>query len=328
MKKFLLLGTIFVATTAFAFGGIFGGGGHKSSHSGGVDAIGVHINGKDKANIDILEPCPDGLERNTDGTCTVCANGNVYLSYMDDPCGTDTPMNQKECEVGSDCLEGTGSETCCVDGKCRAGISPFNEDLYVCPPVDKKSCKSNKDCESGEFCNVMYSTWDDDLPTVGTCTDIGEKDVDYVDAEIDGLGMVRRSNAWLTWFAAENWCKAQGKNLISVEKFGCYLYQDETTSILASEGLGMSGQCCQEGINCDPWNEKWNENNIKPEYEASVIHDYSPILISLYKVFGHNDAPRTASRSQTGSHYSVIIHAPDVSNSVDLDDWGYYALCQ
>ena len=31
--------------------------------------------------------CDEGLQFNTDNTCTVCKNGNVYLSYMDDPSG-------------------------------------------------------------------------------------------------------------------------------------------------------------------------------------------------------------------------------------------------
>ena len=57
MKRLFLTTTLLVAagvaTNAWAFGGLLDGiTGHKS-HSGGVNAIGVHIDGEGGANIDI-----------------------------------------------------------------------------------------------------------------------------------------------------------------------------------------------------------------------------------------------------------------------------------
>ena len=134
MKKTLLIGTILLATTsALAFSGMIDRitGNKSNHHSGGVNAIGVHVdeNSTKPADIDIrscdseteelvgsecLPKCPDGIERNTDNSCSVCAgeNANVYLSYMDAPCGTETPMERKECETGTDCWE-RGTDTCC-----------------------------------------------------------------------------------------------------------------------------------------------------------------------------------------------------------------------
>ena len=154
MRKILLTTTLIAVTTvstnAWAFGGIVDGiTGHKSHHSG-VSSIGVHYNGKDdKPNIDIrtcdseteelvgsecLPKCPEGLERNTDNSCSVCAgeNANVYLSYMDDPCGTETPMNQTPCETDADCyiyME-LPSFGCCDTNThtCKSGVAFWDDE--------------------------------------------------------------------------------------------------------------------------------------------------------------------------------------------------------
>ena len=46
--------------------------------------------------------CNEGFELDTDNTCTVCANGNVYLPYMEDPCGTEIE-NFTGCRSNKDC---------------------------------------------------------------------------------------------------------------------------------------------------------------------------------------------------------------------------------
>ena len=114
MKKLGLVLLLLVSTSAFAFGG--GGGRNNRTHEWykhGVDAIGVHIGGDtctdDQELIDgkCLKKCGEGLERNTDNTCTICTNGNVYLSYMDNPCETETIFDgcksNKDCDSGKYC---------------------------------------------------------------------------------------------------------------------------------------------------------------------------------------------------------------------------------
>ena len=212
MKKFLLLGTMFVATGALAFGGV-GLGLKSSSHKGGVSAIGVHINpnGK-KADIDILEPCPDGLERNTDGSCTVCKNGNVYLSYMDAPCGIG-PINQLGCSE-NDCSNPDGNlDRCCNETTqiCQASIAMH--DNKQCLGDSAVSCASNKDCTDNEFCNVVTLTWG--LPDTGTCAPIGEIH-EYIFNGETFWGIPYQ----LEWWGAENWCKALGKRMVTLADFG------------------------------------------------------------------------------------------------------------
>ena len=84
MKKTLLLSTILLAaTSAFAFGGIFGGG-HKSHPSSGVDSIGVHYNGKDnKPNIDIRS-CDSETEELIGSEC--CLKTSVYIDNDETKC--------------------------------------------------------------------------------------------------------------------------------------------------------------------------------------------------------------------------------------------------
>lgn len=222
MRKTLLFSTMLLAATSvWAFGGV-GIFGHKSHHSSGVNSIGVHVNGEDnKPNIDIrtcdskteelvgtecLPKCAEGLERNTDGSCTVCAgeNANVYLSYMDDPCGTETPI--------------TGD------------------------------CKSNKDCKTGEFCNLTNTDEDGSKPNAGTCMLVGEMLGPH---NVDGLGLVIKSTSKMTWWAAENWCKAQGKNLIDIADFGCYV--DGVLVIAEDPNYWDGGDClAKDGLEMSP----------------------------------------------------------------------------
>ncbi len=224
MRKFLLLSSIFVASTVLAFGG--GGGGGRTRHfyerHGGVDAIGIHIDGKDnKPNIDIrtcdseteelvgtecLPKCADGLERNTDGSCSVCAgeNANVYLSYMDDPCGTETPMDPPSCTTDGDCWSG-----CCngMINLCMASIFADYGMTRICPNTEAKLCKSNHDCSDGEFCAI----YGDGIPKIGSCMPI-EIGMEYTWNNTKFL----LSQGAMSWWSAENWCKAQGRQMVKL----------------------------------------------------------------------------------------------------------------
>ena len=63
----------------------------------------------------------------------ICTNGNVYLSYMDDPCATETPMTG-DCIKNSDCA---GNEFCDLTGssteKPDSGVCTT---LYEGTPID------------------------------------------------------------------------------------------------------------------------------------------------------------------------------------------------
>ena len=222
MKKIFLFGTaLCIAGTAFAFGGILNHGSKSTTYKGGVDAIGVHFAGEKKtADSPVLEPCPEGLEHNSDGSCTVCANGNVYLSYMDDPCGTKTPMNQKcgNSEEDEDPVEACPDWACpCYDEEtdyCYPWYWTNNLSL-ICQNTGAP-CKSNADCVKGqEFCNLVSSTGEYEKPNTGICTPLGNSEtIVYKDIEF------LRSENKFTWWGAQNWCSAQGKIMVSYTDFG------------------------------------------------------------------------------------------------------------
>ena len=76
----------------------------------------------------------------------ICENGNIYLSYNTDPCGTDTPMKGDYCTKDSDC-EGRlwAINTGCCDlsvNQCRTFLmlTDSGKITYKCDPNERK-CK-------------------------------------------------------------------------------------------------------------------------------------------------------------------------------------------
>lgn len=149
------------------------------------------------------------------------------------------------------------------------------------------NCHTNDDCASlGEnyYCHLKNNTdYDSCYPTSGECKQILPSD--YTDLTIAGLGNVRikeLNGTELSWWAANNWCKAQGKNLIDIADFQCY-YSGTTTQITSATG---PGNCCAQGQTCSSWNSYWNDNEIKTGSETIVNTKYSPIYIKLAQILG------------------------------------------
>ena len=247
MKKtaLLLLGTILISGTTYAGGSIFGGGKHKTANPYGVNSINVHVcsslecppvrivEGKcDGAHMSMrwgVCLCDEGYvangdvcEKETDVDVGVCENGNVYLSYMSDPCATETPMAGRTCTSDIDC-DGADDplaiNTGCCDttlNKCKAWTHHYDKskdkNIFMCPE-DNKACKKNSDCESGEFCNIIATGWDCEKPDTGTCAPIGEVNTHTYLNGTNKTFWTSPNN--IQWWGGENWCKAQGKTLIS-----------------------------------------------------------------------------------------------------------------
>ena len=134
MRKFLLLGTVFMATTAFAFGGIFGGGGNSSSRkTAGVDAIGVHVNGKGtKPNIDV-RTCDSETEELVGSEC--CKKTLIYTDNDTTKCCS---------------LEGYAVQ----DGKCKKQCGwgwTLNEESNECECPEERQCGETC-CGTGNIC--------------------------------------------------------------------------------------------------------------------------------------------------------------------------------
>ena len=277
MKKVFLLGTMLgVASAALAFGGMFNHGSKSTTYKGGVNAIGVHFGGEKSPDSkgDATEVCAEGVLKDRFGHCNICENGNVYLSYMDDPCGTETEM------------EG--------------------------------DCVSNADCESDEFCNLQDPSWNCEKPEIGVCQKIGDKQ----EATINGLGDVILSsndpeNYSFTWWAADNWCKAQGKNLIKMTDLGCYI--SGTENLISKDTLSDYAVCCAQGQTCN-WYE-WENETV----------NYSPILIDLVQKIGR---PKfwTLENGSDCSAGTVYVSGPYIImwdiRSNNTEDGLHYALCK
>ena len=192
------------------------------------------------------DTCIEGVSRSTrDGTCSICDNGNVYLSYMDDPCATTTSFS---------------------------------------------GCKSNDDCDEGEYCKLTGSSCD--YPDAGTCTAIGSN----TPATITGLGNVIKSDADMSWWAAKNWCQAQGMRLPTIEEIQCY--RDGTNTLI--EAGTEWGYCCKGGNQtCAGWSSYWN----------------GATMSNSNYVTTHYSATITALRQAYGSPYTYLWTASDYSNS-------------
>ena len=131
MRKYLLLGTIFVATSALAFSGVFGGGSGSSkqaTYSGGVDAIGVHFNGK-PADSEATEPvtceAPYILNESTNECeCPVEKQCGEYC------CGGDNVCNKETQECCSEALD-----YCCPSGQTASRMNNGGGALTCCPGI-------------------------------------------------------------------------------------------------------------------------------------------------------------------------------------------------
>jgi len=179
----------------------------QSDHS--ISCVKGCAAGYEEVDGQCLPACPSGLERNTDNTCTICTNGNVYLSYMNDPCGTGTPMN----ETTQDCVC-TSSQ-----GKCMSytATGPYGATDWqaICPNPDATPCTSNKDCTSTQYCNVATSSMYFAIPDTGTCMELDGFDTYTYNSKTFIL-----SYSHFNFWAAENWCKAHKKTLVKLSTLG------------------------------------------------------------------------------------------------------------
>ena len=193
MKKILMLSTIFVASTALAFGGIFGGSSGSGRKSSGVDAIGVHVNGKGKTDIKIAS----------------CAN---YAG---------TGLQDETTYAGGLAGLADDNETQC---RCPTGQK---WDGSACIDSDGAPCSSwtTNECGSGYYCQFSPTDHTDDLkptPSQGICKNISNCDV-YSVAETGFSTSISSENCSSDWWTAQSICAAQNMQLASLEDLGCNL---------------------------------------------------------------------------------------------------------
>ena len=245
-----------------AFGG-FGILGHKSNHKGGVNAIGVHINGKGKADINFTdgetEPgitCPDGVSKDQKGFCAICDNGNLYFSYRDDPCGEETNINKQTCSSPEDCESGCCSENgWCAPSYCEWGCF-----------VEENTCRSNDDCATGEFCNIGWTGADGELCSVyfGTCQPIGSYSV--IGYNNNAFVEADNEHSFPNIMGAMNWCHVMGMEMASLTDLG--FLEDFSCSPWSGASCGDLDMSMFMG----PFYVK--SNDIKTGKEEDVVFEY------------------------------------------------------
>ncbi len=169
---------------------------------------------------------------------------------------------------------------------------------------NETNCQSNKDCEKIDgcsngscYCNLTtdysYNPWSLNYPNQGVCEQISG-----TSAYIAGLGNVVMSDNDMTWWAANNWCKQQGKTLIPIEDFLCYSSGSNTLITSGSGGNYDLGGCCRgNNVECEAHPDWYNSAN---------SDKISQILVNLVQEFG---APTiwTASDYWKTSTYSQFL---------------------
>jgi len=368
VKKVLLFGTaILVATSVFAFGG--GGKNTKRSiyHGRGVDSVGVRFGGKNGTTEQKIT-CPE--ERKCGDVCcgegNVCDVESglcCFKDYNGDKsmcCSPDESVGYgsevKSCclgnakpyiyylledgEMATDCCAGTVVDIAkgidwfvqsCCDHEPDNYTNSRGEVFKVCWN-EETECKTNEQCAEiygdGYFCNVKDDTEVGCLPNGGKCEPIGSGET----ANIVGLGEVLKSDDHnMTWWAADNWCKAQGKSLISIEKFGCYY---SGTNDLMTENNDQWGYCCKgNGAECKDWGNYWTHwysDTLQPSSEELVYNSYSATIISLRQVFGNAPIFWTASSyslNDSCARIGITLHGSYTFDGY-LADPNISALCQ
>ena len=299
--------------------------------------------------VDGNKCCYQDMEGNVDegSMCCYATESTGYSTSDEECCGLDAIpyiryYNSYEVDQGTSCCAGEIYKTrdevfyedeemyhsyeygCCTDTLYK-GVGYKGRD--VCcnhEPTDytdnkgktfkvcwdeNTACKTNEDCATfGDdyYCDLRSS--DCHYPTSGTCQTIGGS----TSATVVGLGNVIRSNRVMSWWAADNWCKAQGKSLIPIEEFQVYVKESEFSnapaSVLLTEGSEIGyGYGCAEGKKCglwswSPYNAMWSGNTLNEEAgDADGLYKdrYSPVLISLREQFNTNEV-----RVWTASDYS------------------------
>jgi len=245
-------------------------------------------------------------------------------------------MNQHTCDSDADCPNGDviAGVGCCdeMTHTCKAGFYDKTR-TYICPSTESKVCRSNNDCQQGEeFCNIIATNFDEVVSSgmvcdiaygdcsqgerstyvlasaIGTCTPIGAYTESKANSKLTQLlGKTRKSEFYLSWWAAENWCSAQGMRLLDVRQLECYQGPEE--SQLIQEGSDVLwATCCQK--------------------YTTQCRAYSPVVLALDEAFG-SASLWTASYTANYDLMRVFLVLPDsgVVLSVMRDSAQVSAVC-
>ena len=270
MKKILMFGTMLsVASAALAFGGVFGGGGHKSTtYKGGVDAIGVHFGGEKKTSDsqpeEEEETCPP--EKQCGDYCcqgdNVCNTGSGepqccgYLDYIYHCCNSGSnPWCHQHFSYGcgvTDCCEGIvyknvgmdNSDLCCTENTTLSCAQHDNDNTCLigncCAGNATSTCteyNTTGKCILSQCCNTVENEQ--------RCCDAGFAFVTYKEGDYVETGCCTQTVIRLDGSEEDGWysqaCCPEGSTTIDMNGNCC---GQEGTFLLEREG---ESYCCPTG---------------------------------------------------------------------------------
>ena len=251
-------------------------------------------------------------EKDSDcGECSVCKSGQCVSCAE----------NNRECGVESrECYCPKGSYI--TLGACRSCKEDYGEkygSLEINSTQCVRICTSYLDCEEKEYCKFRVREHDY-IPKLGECAAIQEvSDPLY----IQDLGTMVYSGFRMSWWSANDWCQAQGMNLIDVSRFDCH--RNDKGTLITSESFTANYGCCAEGKMCLAEGAYHNED--ANWYDDETIREkFSPIMQRLRAHFTKGRFwTATASRGMAG-HWTIVTSEANVGLGFYTST--YSALCE
>ena len=110
-------------------------------------------------------------------------------------------------------------------GSCENGNVYLSYNTNPCDTTQEMSgdCKKNSDCEKGKYCKIFgkYTGENGSFITKGECMFLDDGNlVSYNNKEF----LIKQNS--LTWWAAQNWCHAHKKSMVTLSDLGCTLGTD------------------------------------------------------------------------------------------------------
>ncbi len=194
------------------------------------------------------------------------SKGDTVKGFSPEPCTDNTTVQltyNNDLSTGDADTEASVNVVSCDNGNVYLSYNVGTE--YDTTTPQNMECTKNSDCDSGEYCRLI-GTWQDScaLITGGTCETLDTgRETTYTNGGDTKTFLVSLST--MTWWAAENWCKAHHKSLVSYNTVNSLFDCDKaersctwckfTTSSYWSNGTLPADYWIGESYtHCDAWN--------------------------------------------------------------------------